>query len=63
MREPYTTSGCILIQLPAPPLLVQQVDERRKMLGVTKQEVYRRVLTDFLHRYSDHSPTCYATYM
>lgn len=62
MRDSYATNGCILIQIPASPLLVQQVDARSKSLGVTKQEVYRRMLTDFLHRYSDRSPTCHATY-
>lgn len=28
MRDSYATNGCILIQIPASPLLVQQVDAR-----------------------------------
>ena len=62
MREPYATNGCILIQIPVPLFLVEQVTARSKTLGVTKQEIFRRMLTDFLRCYADCSPTCHATY-
>ena len=58
----YADSGCILIQIPAPPFLVEHVNERSRALGLTKREIFRGVLRDFLRRHGDRIPTCHATY-
>lgn len=58
----YASHGLLSIVIPAPPFLIQQINERAKKLGTTKQAMYRQVLSDFLRRHSDRLPTCHATY-
>lgn len=58
----YSENGCALIQIPAPPVLVEQLNERSRMLGLTKREVFQGILRDFLRRHGDRIPLCHATY-
>ena len=53
----YASHGLLSIVIPAPPFLIQQINERAKKLGTTKQAMYRQVLSDFLRRHSDRLPS------
>lgn len=58
----YADNGYIHVQLPAPRSLVERLNEQSRRLGMTKREIFRMALTDFLRRYEDMAPVCQATF-
>ena len=58
----YSENDFVFIQLPAPPVLVERLNERSRALGLTKREVFQGILRDFLRHHGDRIPLCQATY-